>query len=166
MTGTPTIRAQALLAGALTYGIGVMPPLYLHLASGAGGFGHFNRTALLAVGLLTMVPFGVVFGSQVYRHLRVAERYASRRPSEAWAALFAGAAIFGMLASLLPFVLWWRMVNDDTAISDRGVWFFLAWVVGYTVAATVGVAAASALFGARKAVRDGAEEPVGARHPE
>lgn len=146
-------RTQAIVAGLIAYGVGLIPPLAIHRASGAGGLGHLNRGAFIALGLVTLVPVGIAFGWHTYRHLQVATRYASRRASEVWAAYFAGISVYGMLVAVLPAVIWWWMVNDDTSISDRGGWFYLAWVVGNAFAAGLGLLASTAVFGAGKARR-------------
>lgn len=146
-------RTQAILAGLGAIAIGLVPPFAIHQASGAGGLGHLNRGAFILVGLVTVAPVGIAFGWQTYRHLQIVARYAGRRASEAWAAYFAGISVFAMLAAVLPAVIWWRMVNDDTAISDRGGWFYLAWVAGYAIAVGLGLLTSTAVFGAGKAKR-------------
>lgn len=113
---TRSARRQGILAGAVTFVVGMLPTVGILWSASTGSIGSVSTPGLGSVAVVVIGAISVASGYLV-THAYVMEP--DRRPGDVWSTWYGGFVGFVLGTWLSPFLILMIFVNSDTALADR-----------------------------------------------
>ena len=138
MTSAGSARRQGILAGIVTFTVGMLPTVGILWSASTGSIGSVSTPGF---GSVAVVVIGAISAGSGFL---VSHAYAiepDRRPGDVWSTWYGGFVAFVLGTWLSPFLVLLVFVNSDTALTDRLPLVLVVWTLLH-----LGFAALALLF--------------------
>ncbi len=148
---TRSARRQGILAGIVTFVVGILPTAGILWSASTGSIGSVSTPGL---GGVAVVVIGAISVGSGYLVSHAYVREPDRRPGDVWSCWYGGFVGFVLGTWLSPFLVLMVFVNSDAALNDRLPQVLAVWSLLHLGFAALALLLARGLLRRRQAAPD------------
>jgi hypothetical protein len=141
--GRTSALRQGLLAGIVTFVVGILPTAGILWSANTGSIGSVSTPGF---GGVAVIVIGAISVGSGYLVTRAYAQDPERRPGDVWTTWYGGFVVFVLGTWFSPFLVLLIFVNSDAALNDRLPLVLAVWTLLHLAFAALALALARGLL--------------------